>query len=50
LVRFDPETERFESVKLPGDASEVRQILGRPGQVWGAASALDQLIVITPAG
>jgi virginiamycin B lyase len=46
LVRFDPETEKFESVSLPGDGAEVRQILGRPGEIWGAASALDQLIVI----
>jgi virginiamycin B lyase len=46
LVRFDPETEKFESVTLPGPASDVRQILGRPGEVWGAGSALDQLIVV----
>jgi len=46
LVRFDPETEKFESVALPGPASDVRQILGRPGEIWGAASALDQLVVI----
>ncbi|HZM75722.1 MAG TPA: hypothetical protein VFC19_08335 [Candidatus Limnocylindrales bacterium] len=46
LVRFDPETERFESIQLPGDAADVRQILGRPGEVWGAASALDQLVVV----
>lgn len=50
LVRFDPETEKFESVRLPGDAAEVRQILGRPGEVWGAASALDQLVVVRAAG
>jgi virginiamycin B lyase len=46
LVRFDPETEKFESFDLPGDAAEVRQILGRPGEIWGAASGLDQLVVI----
>lgn len=46
LVRFDPETEKFDSVKLPGDAADVRQILGRPGEVWGAASALDQIVVV----
>jgi len=45
-VRFDPETEKFGSVALPGEAAEVRQILGRPGEVWGAASRLDQLVVV----
>jgi virginiamycin B lyase len=46
LVRFDPTTETFTSYQLPGPASNVRQILGRPGEVWGAASALDQLVVL----
>jgi virginiamycin B lyase len=46
LVRFDPVTEAFTPIELPGTAAEVRQILGRPGEVWGAASALDQLVVI----
>ncbi len=49
LVRFDPSTETFTSYPLPGPASNVRQILGRPGEVWGAASALDQLVVIPAA-
>jgi virginiamycin B lyase len=46
LVRFDPETERFTSYPLPSDPGEVRQILGRPGEVWGAESAADKLMVI----
>jgi virginiamycin B lyase len=46
IVRFDPTTEAFTSYPLPGPASNVRQILGRPGEVWGAASALDQLVVV----
>jgi virginiamycin B lyase len=46
LVRFDPATETFTPYPLPGPASNVRQILGRPGEVWGAASALDQLVVV----
>ena len=46
LVRFDPTTETFTPYPLPGPASDVRQILGRPGEVWGAASALDQLVVV----
>ena len=46
LVRFDPASEAFTTYALPGPASNVRQILGRPGEVWGAASALDQLLVV----
>jgi len=46
LVRFDPTTETFTAYRLPSPASNVRQILGRPGEVWGAASALDQLVVV----
>ena len=45
IVRFDPETETFTS--FPADnPAEVRQMLGRPGEVWGAESAADQLVVV----
>jgi virginiamycin B lyase len=46
MVRFDPETEEFTSVALPSEPGNVRQILGREGEVWGAESAADSLIVI----
>lgn len=46
IVRFDPETERFRVVRLPGSAADVRQLLGRPGEVWGAESGVDKLVVI----
>jgi len=46
LVRFDPETEEFTSFALPSTPSDVRQILGRPGEVWGAESAADALVVL----
>jgi virginiamycin B lyase len=46
LVSFDPATEQFESFELSGPSSAVRQILGRPGEVWGAESGLDSLAVI----
>jgi virginiamycin B lyase len=46
LVRFDPGTEQFESFPLPDDAASVRQLLGRPGEVWGAESAVDKLVVV----
>jgi virginiamycin B lyase len=46
IVRFDPETESFESFPLPSNPGNVRQILGREGEVWGAESAADKLVVI----
>lgn len=46
LVRFDPATEQFESFALPSQQALVRQILGRPGEVWGAESGVDKLVVI----
>ena len=46
LVRFDPSTESFESFTFPSTESLVRQILGRPGEVWGAGSAVDTLVVL----
>ena len=44
LVRFEPAGETFTSFALPDEPSNIRQILGRPGEVWGAASAADALI------
>ena len=46
MVRFDPTAEEFEVFDLPGRPSNVRQILGRPGEVWLPESAADQLVVI----
>jgi len=46
LVRFDPTTESFVTVPLPDPDSAVRQILGRPGEIWGAASGVDKLVVV----
>jgi virginiamycin B lyase len=47
IVRFDPSTERFDPVELPSEAAAVRQLLGRPGEVWGAESARDKLVLVT---
>jgi virginiamycin B lyase len=45
IVRFDPKTQRFTRLRLrPG--ANVRQLLGRPGQVWGAESGTDRLVVV----
>jgi virginiamycin B lyase len=46
LVRFDPETEKFTAFALPSNPGEVRQIVGRSGEVWGAESAADKLAVV----
>jgi virginiamycin B lyase len=46
LVRFDPDTETFVSVPLPHDNAQVRQIHGRSGEVWGAESGVDALVVV----
>ena len=46
LVRFEPDTEEFTSFPLPSVPGDVRQILGRPGEVWGAESAADKLVVV----
>ena len=37
--RFDPRTERFETFALPRPHANVRQMMGRPGEVWLSESA-----------
>ncbi|BAV34217.1 lyase [Sulfuricaulis limicola] len=46
MVRFDPRTEQFKVIPLPSHGSAVRQILGRPGEVWLPLSGVDKLAVI----
>jgi virginiamycin B lyase len=46
LVRFDRSDEAFTTVELPASPGSVRQIHGRPGEVWGAESAADALVRI----
>jgi virginiamycin B lyase len=46
IVRFDPETEAFTTFVLSDPDAAVRQLLGRPGEVWGAESGLDRLMVV----
>lgn len=45
-VRFDPVKEAFEVFPLPSSGANVRQLLGRRGEVWGAESGMDKLVVI----
>jgi virginiamycin B lyase len=44
--RFDPTTEEFTTIELPSEGAEVRQMHGRPGEMWGAESGVDKLVVV----
>lgn len=46
LVRFDPVDETFTAFPLPSSTGNVRQILGRAGEVWAAESGANKLVVI----
>jgi virginiamycin B lyase len=46
MVRFDPASEQFTVYEMPSPNASVRQILGRPGEVWGAESGADKIVVI----
>lgn len=46
LVQFDPLHETFQTLALPSAGASVRQLLGRPGEVWGAESGVDKLVVV----
>lgn len=50
LTRFDPVQETFTVFPLPSKNGSVRQIQGRPGEVWGAESGVDKLVVIHTSG
>ena len=50
VVRFDPETETFTSFAGSAPGANVRQILGRPGEVWAPESGTDRLMLIRTAG
>jgi virginiamycin B lyase len=46
LVRFDPARGRFTRLRLPSSGASVRQLHGRRGEVWGAESGTDKLVVV----
>lgn len=46
LVKFDPTKQEFEVFPLSTPNANIRQILGRPGEIWGAESGLDRLTVL----
>jgi len=45
ILRFDPQTGRFETFVNARPYANVRQMLGRPGEVWAAESGADHLVV-----
>ena len=49
MLRFDPDNEKFKIIPLPSNHSDIRQITGRPGEIWGAQSGIDRLIAF-PTG
>jgi len=46
LLRFDPDTETFQNFPSNRRGAAVRQLLGRAGEVWGAESGTDRLVVV----
>jgi virginiamycin B lyase len=46
ILLFEPEGERFTAFPSDRPNANVRQLLGRPGEVWGAESGTDRLVVI----
>jgi virginiamycin B lyase len=45
LLRFDPAKATFESFALPSASAGIRQLNGRAGQVWGAESTVNKIVV-----
>jgi virginiamycin B lyase len=50
VLSFDPQTEQFTAYPGSADGADVRQILGRPGEVWLPESGSDRLMVIRTGG
>jgi virginiamycin B lyase len=46
IQRFDPETETFATFPSDKRGASVRQMLGRPGELWGGESGNDRLVVV----
>ena len=49
VVRFDPRSEKFDSWRHPREAASVRQILGRPGEVWLPESGTEHITLMRTA-
>lgn len=46
IHRFDPVTEKYDTFPSDKRGASVRQMLGRPGEAWGAESGTDRLVVV----
>jgi len=46
LQRFDPVTETYTTFPSDRRGTNVRQLLGRPGETWGGESGTDRLVVV----
>jgi virginiamycin B lyase len=46
VVRFDPKNGKFTGFPSNRNDAHVRQLLSRPGEIWGAESGNDRLVVI----
>jgi virginiamycin B lyase len=46
VLSFDPRTEKFERHTFPRRGINVREIQGRPGEVWLPESGTDHISVI----
>jgi virginiamycin B lyase len=46
IIRFNPSVEEFQSFPLPSPDAKVRQLLGRTGEIHGAESATDKIVII----
>jgi len=49
ILRFDPATEQLERFGFPRETTNIRQILGRPGEVWLPESGTEHITVIRTA-
>ena len=49
LQRFDPASERFDTLAMPRPGADVRQILGRRGEVWLPESGTEHISVVRSA-
>lgn len=49
VLRFDPQREQFDSWRFPRKDANVRQILGRPGEVWLPESGTEHLSTLPTA-
>lgn len=46
VYRFDPRAQQFERFAFPREGANVRQIQGRPGEVWLPESGTEHITVI----